>query len=72
MYSRGISQGSNWNPLLLMFINGLCESLKRYTLLIADYLKLPISVNCLNDCINFQKNLIELPTWCVKNDIPLI
>lgn len=71
--TSGVPQGSHLGPLLfLLFINDVitCFSFCD-TLLYADDLKIFAEVNCLNDCLLIQQDLLCFARWCNSNCLAL-
>lgn len=73
LVTSGVPQGSHIGPLLfVLFINDLIYNLTYSGCLIyADDVKLFMSVNCIDDMLNFQRDLNILSSWCVHNRLTL-
>lgn len=73
LVTSGVPQGSHIGPLLfILFIDDIVWILKYSKCLIyADDIKLFTRISCVNDMLNFQRDLNSLSNWCVQNRMTL-
>lgn len=68
----GVPQGSNLGPLLfLAYINDLVKFLNCEVLIYADDVKIFNTIDNTVDCINLQRDIDVLNTWCLNNNLGL-
>lgn len=70
--TSGVPQGSHLGPLLFnIFINDIVDIIKVDSLLFADDIKLYSSIDSEVDCVNLQRSLDAVKSWCRQNDMML-